>query len=230
MPEFKGFPAVMDDSIPVPEVFFSELLPRIDDLGEMRVTLYAFWNLSGQIKEPRYLRHSDILSDTLLMTAFGDTTRDKEEKLTESLRRACDRGTLLEARMDGEIYYFLNCEAGRAALKELLTGTWDPSEAQTLPLRLQKERPNIYALYEQNIGPLTPILSETLQDAEATYSAEWIEDAIRIAVTRNVRNWQYVEAILKSWKEKGRDGTDRKSAEEKRKRDSEGKYGDFVKR
>jgi len=41
-------------------------------------------------------------------------------------------------------------------------------------------------------------------------------------------HWRYVDAILRSWKEKGRDGTDRKTAEEDRKRDSEGKYADFI--
>jgi DnaD/phage-associated family protein len=71
-------------------------------------------------------------------------------------------------------------------------------------------------------------LAETLQDAEQTYPEEWIGDAIKIAVIKNVRTWRYVEAILKSWKEKGRDGTDRKTAEENRKRDSEGKYADFI--
>jgi DnaD/phage-associated family protein len=49
-------------------------------------------------------------------------------------------------------------------------------------------------------------------------------------VIKNVRTWRYVDAILKSWKEKGRDGTDRKTAEENRKRDSEGKYADFINR
>jgi DnaD/phage-associated family protein len=230
MPDFKGFPAGRDDSIPVPEAFFTGLLPVIDDLGEMRITLYAFWNLSGQVREPRYLRFGELLKDKLLMEAFGETASTQAENLADALRRAYARGTLLEARLADESYYFLNCEQGRAAMDGLLSGSWNPEDAQPLPLRLQKERPNIYALYEQNIGPLTPILSETLQDAEGTYSAEWIDDAIRIAVTRNVRNWQYVEAILRSWKEKGRDGTDRKSAEEKRKRDSEGKYGDFVNR
>ncbi len=230
MPDFMGFPAGKDDSIPVPEAFFTGLLPVIDDLGELRATLYAFWNLSGQVREPRYLCFSEILKDTLLMAGFGVDASAQSENLAKALRCACARGTLLEARIAEEKYYFLNCEPGRAALEGLQTGLWNPETALQLPLRLQKERPNIFALYEQNIGPLTPILSETLQDAEATYSAEWIEDAIRIAVTRNVRNWQYVEAILRSWKEKGRDGTDRKSTEEKRKRDSEGKYGDFVNR
>ena len=230
MPEFNGFPAGRNDSIPVPEAFFTNLLTVIDDLGEMRVTLYAFWNFSGQVKEPRYLRYDDILKDSRLMTSFGVTDDEQAAGLADGLRRACARGTLLEARVEEKLYYFLNCEQGKAAMAGLISGIWNPETAQPLPIRLQKERPNIFSLYEQNIGPLTPILSETLQDAEATYAADWIEDAIRIAVTRNVRNWQYVEAILRSWKEKGRDGTDRKSAEEKRKRDSEGKYADFVNR
>jgi len=228
MPEFDGFTAGRNGSIPLPATFFTHLLTVIDNLDEMRITLYAFWYLSGQIKEPRYLGLMDILQDNLLMASFGTTTDEQTTRLEEALRRACDRGTLLEARFKDKRFFFLNGEQGKAALVGLKNGTWDPETAQSLPLRLQRERPNIFSLYEQNIGPLTPILSETLQDAEATYSAEWIEDAIRIAVTRNVRNWQYIEAILRSWKEKGRDGTDRKSAEEKRKRDSEGKYADFI--
>jgi hypothetical protein len=34
------------------------------------------------------------------------------------------------------------------------------------------QRPNIYALYEQNIGPLTALLSEDLQEAEQTYAQD----------------------------------------------------------
>ncbi|HSQ39719.1 MAG TPA: DnaD domain protein, partial [Anaerolineales bacterium] len=219
MSEFKGFTAGTDDSVPVPEAFFTELLPVIDDLGELRVTLYAFWNFHGQVREPRYLRFSEILKDDLLMAGFGQAADAQKKNLAEALKRACGRGTLLEAHQENVTFYFLNSERGKAAMEGMLCGAWSPDEEQPLPLRLQKERPNIYALYEQNIGPLTPILSETLQDAEKSYPADWIEDAIKIAVTRNVRNWQYVEAILRSWKEKGRDGTDRKSAEEKRKRD-----------
>ena len=230
MSEFTGFTAGSDDFVPVPEAFFTALLPVIDDLGELRITLYAFWNFSGQVAEPRYLRISEILKDELLMAGFGDTTEVREKNLSQALKRACSRGTLLDAPLENDTYYFLNSGRGQAAREGLLGGAWSPDEEQPLPLKLQKERPNIYALYEQNIGPLTPILSETLQDAEKTYPADWIDEAIRIAVTRNVRNWQYVEAILRSWKEKGRDGTDRKTAEEKRKRDSEGKYADFVNR
>jgi DNA replication protein len=59
-------------------------------------------------------------------------------------------------------------------------------------------------LYEENIGPLTPIIADTLKEAEELYEAEWISDAIEAAVKNNKRSWKYVEAILKRWKEEGR--------------------------
>ncbi|MFQ5615247.1 MAG: DnaD domain-containing protein, partial [Anaerolineales bacterium] len=59
-------------------------------------------------------------------------------------------------------------------------------------------------LYEAHIGPLTPHIADTLRDAEETYPAEWITDAIHIAAENNVRRWRYVDAILRSWQEKGR--------------------------
>jgi DnaD/phage-associated family protein len=67
------------------------------------------------------------------------------------------------------------------------------------------ERPNIFILYEQNIGLLQPIIAEELEEAERTYPQEWIEEAFRIAVERNVRNWKYVRRILERWATEGKD-------------------------
>lgn len=230
MGNFDGFPEDGKTSIPIPEVFFTDLLPVVEDLHELKVSLYALWSISGQVKDPRYIKIDDLLADERLLTCFGSTGAEQQENLIEALTKACGRGTLLEGRQGETVYYFLNNARGRAACAGLLHGAWLPEDEDRTPLRLQPERPNIYALYEQNIGPLTPILSETLQDAEKTYPVEWIDEAIRIAVVKNVRTWRYVEAILKSWKEKGRDGTDRKTDEENRKRDSEGRYADYVNR
>ena len=66
------------------------------------------------------------------------------------------------------------------------------------------ERLNVFKLYEENIGPLTPLIADALKDAEKTYSREWVADAIGLAVANNKRNWKYCEAILKRWKEDGR--------------------------
>jgi DnaD/phage-associated family protein len=227
---FKGFSASDENSIAVQDVFFTDLLPEMDNLDELRVVLFAFWYLQGLTEEPRYIRFNDLVKDDRLAGSFGSSSSEQEERMAAALQIACARGILLSARLEDETYYFINSERGQAARDGMQEGIWRPGEEAGEPLRLQPQRPNIYTLYEQNIGPLTPILAETLQDAEITYPVDWIEDAIRIAVVKNVRTWRYVEAILKSWKEKGRDGTDRKTAEENRKRDSEGKYADYINR
>ena len=63
---------------------------------------------------------------------------------------------------------------------------------------------NIFRVYEQNIGALTPMLVPTLTEAEKTYPMAWIRDAFSEAVAHNARNWRYVEAILKRWQAQGR--------------------------
>lgn len=79
-----------------------------------------------------------------------------------------------------------------------------------LRIRVIAERPNVYTLYEQNIGLLTPILAEKLQDAESRYPMGWIEDAFKEAVTNNKRSWRYIERILERWEAEGKDsGKDR---------------------
>ncbi len=97
-----------------------------------------------------------------------------------------------------------------------------------MPVALDLERPNIFRLYEENIGPLTPLIADTLREAEQTYPTDWIEEAIRKAVLNNARHWRYVEAILRNWKEKGRDDTDRRDSEKDRRRYIEGEFADFI--
>ena len=86
-------------------------------------------------------------------------------------------------------------------------------EKENLPVRstireaaLETARPNIFTLYEQNIGVLTPMIAEELKDAEKEYSAEWIEEALKIAVEQNARKWSYVQKILGRWQTEGKAG------------------------
>jgi DnaD/phage-associated family protein len=69
------------------------------------------------------------------------------------------------------------------------------------------DRPNIFKLYEDNFGALTPMMAEVLKADAQTYPADWIEDAMQEAVEYNARNWKYVQAILRNWQEKGRKRT-----------------------
>ena len=204
---FNGFPKGERDMTSVPTRFFSELLPYIDDLAELKLTIYCFWALQQRESDYRYLRLRDFLDDPLFMAGMGSHSAEAERAVRDALARALNRETLLAVDVPtvngSETLYFMNTERGRRAIEALLRGDWQPESAEH-PIRLAPERPNIFALYEQNIGMITPMLSETLADAERTYPYEWIVEAIRIAVENNRRNWRYIEAILKRWALEGK--------------------------
>ena len=93
-------------------------------------------------------------------------------------------------------------------------------------------QPNIFTVYEENIGLLTPMIAEELRDAEKTYPETWIKDAIKEAVNAGKRNWRYIAAILERWATEGKsDGTHLRDF---KKTDPDkfikGKYGHAVKR
>ncbi|MBX3061897.1 MAG: DnaD domain protein [Anaerolineae bacterium] len=205
---FGGFPQKSGGMIGIPAQFFSDLLPLIDDLNELKVTVYCFWALHQREGEYRYLRLIDLQQDETLLSALSESVTKRPKALIDALERATARGTLLHIHLPtdpAEDLYFMNTARGRKAVQALERGEWQPGTADQ-PVGLIIERPNIFVLYEQNIGPLTPLLSEVLRDAEHDYPAEWIVEAFQVAVQNNKRSWRYVEAILKSWMTDGRGG------------------------
>jgi DnaD/phage-associated family protein len=62
----------------------------------------------------------------------------------------------------------------------------------------------IFKVYENNIGLMTPIMADKINDALKTYKEDWIIDALKEAVANGVRKWSYVEAILDRWQKEGR--------------------------
>ncbi len=228
---FPGFPEGKLKLTPIPNLFFSELIPAIDHLGEMKVTLYVFWALAKKESRFLYLTRSEMASDQILLDSLSSPGMQPIDALDDAIERAVARGTLLRGSIefeDGtEDFFFLNSPKGRAALRGIEHGEWVPSVEEGRPLELRIERPNIYVLYEQNIGPLTPMIAERLREAEGDYPSQWIEDAIRIAVENNVRKWRYVEAILEDWRTKGKDEReDFQDTEKARRSYLEGELGD----
>jgi len=226
MKPFKGFAEGNLRLTPVPGPFFTELLPDIDHLGELKVTLYTFWRLASQEGAFRYLRQTDFTEDDSFMHGLQADSHQPGQSLAEALRRCVQRGTLLEATVtldkDPESLYFLNSAKGRAALQAIEKGDWRPTGDPSAPLDLSLDHPNIFQLYEGHIGPLTPMIADTLREAEETYPADWIEEAIHLAVENNVRRWSYVAAILRRWQEEGRhDRKDGRDTEKDRRRYAE---------
>lgn len=216
MAKFKGF-TDSETFSQLPDSFFHQVLKQIDDVAELKVTLYLIWRVEHMEGPFRALSRMDFNIKDLGLPA---------EEITHGLKKAVQRGTLLEVQREAAVYFLLNSPRGRAAVQAFETGQWNPKTGVSAP---PPERPNIFKLYEENIGPLTPLIADALKDAEELYSPEWIAEAIELAVTHNKRSWKYSEAILKRWKEEGRaEKQDRRDTEEDRRKYVEGKYSDFI--
>ena len=221
---FSGFQSGKVRIVSVPEPVFSELIPIIDDLNELKVTLHVLWRLGQQSGGVRCVHSADLSSDPVLRSSLGDA---RPEVLACALRRAVERGTLLEANTDTggshTAIYFANTPKGRASFEAF-------SSNEGCEDIVPAVRSNVYRLYEENIGLLTPLIADELRDAEQTYPTVWIEEALREAVLQNKRSWKYVRAILERWQNDGRGNEGRRRVDENdRRRYISGKFAEYLK-
>lgn len=191
MDKFLGFTS-SESFTQIPDTLF-HLLKEIDDVSELKVTLYAIWRIEHIEGNFRALHEKDFESESLGLDL---------KKIRLGLGKALKRGTLLQVQNEADVFYFLNSPRGRLAVEAFAKGNASGLTKNTSASPIV--RPNVFKLYEQNIGPLTPLIADTLKDAEETYSQEWLADAIALAVENNKRSWKYIEAILKRWKDEGR--------------------------
>ncbi len=234
MKSFSGFPAGKVYFTPLPNLFFSKLLPAIDDLAELKVTLHIFWLLHQKKGYPRYVSRRELEADGVLLGGLKGTGQEPEERLGQALERAVARGALLhvtaQQRDERNDWYFMNTDVGRRTVDKIRRGELKLEAVVSLgEVRLDVERPNIFVLYEQNIGLLTPLIAEELRDAEKTYPAGWIEEAFKIAVEHNARHWRYVRSVLERWATEGKDSEKAgRGAGKDRRRYIEGKYAEYI--
>lgn len=213
---FRGFSGRKEEAVVVPRELLGELLAEIEDLAELKVLLAVFRILAGRRKQehepPRGVSWEELRQDADLRAGLAVLGRDipPEERLDRALERAVARGTLLHLVLQraghAESWYLVNTPANRdwaARVQKdpgrVLAGTpW--ADAATVEI----DRPNIFLLYEQNIGLVPPILVDELEEAGRRYPADWIQDAFREALAHNARNWRYVRSILQRWEREGR--------------------------
>ncbi|MBI4180818.1 MAG: DnaD domain protein [Chloroflexi bacterium] len=238
MKEFEGFPARMQFT-PIPNLFFSRLLPQISNITELKITLYIFQSLYVKRSYPRFTTYRELLSNTSLINSLKEEARPPEEILREALAMAVKRGTLLHIGLDRdgtpEDVYFLNTESDRQTVAKIQSGeltlTGLKAGGQAEPDVAAEPPPDIFTLYEENIGMLTPMVSEELKAAEKLYPAGWIGDAIREAIKQNKRKWSYISVILERWSTEGKsDGTYRRDSKTDTDKYSQQKYGHMVRR
>jgi DNA replication protein len=193
------------DFVSLPDSFFTQAVPKIQDLAELKVVLYVSYLILRKRERPYFVAYKELLSHELMAT-MG------EETLRRALNSAVEHGTLLHSISN------IN-----GMLEEVYSLPADSRQPSAI---------NIFALYEQNIGIITPMIAEELKDAERLYPPEWIEEAFKEAVALNKHSWRYIARILERWASEGKDSGEYKRDAKKGGPDKyvKGRYGHLVKR
>ncbi len=202
------------DFISLPDSFFTQAIPKIQDLAELKIVLYVSYLILRKQERPYFVTYKELLSHELLAT-MGEKT------LRQALNSAVEHGALLHSTLN------IN-----GVLEDVYSLTADSHQP---PARLPSpggQAVNIFALYEQNIGMITPLIVEELKEAEKLYPPQWIEEAFKEAVTLNKRSWKYIARILERWASEGKDSGEHRRRIKKIDPDKyiKGRYGHMVRR
>ena len=201
MSPFSGFPRGTRYT-PVPNLLLEALLEEIDDVAELKCTLRFLWLANQHKGFPSAVSQKELLEDKTLLAAMKEP-----QGIRRGLQQAVARGTLLKVeRSQGGPMYLLHTQANREYVERLPQDVRAPElhgeEVLSVP---SVPRPNIFALYEENIAMLAPLIAEQLKEAEERYPDAWIREAFTVAVKRNRRKWSYIEAILRRWEVEGKE-------------------------
>jgi DnaD/phage-associated family protein len=183
----------------------ADLIARCDGLGSDAILL-----LLGYFE---LLSRQEVSSDVVELYILLDHMPPVEDTRWQiALAELLEEGLLLAYPQTTEdpqapVLIFPATPEGARKFEALKDGNMTLAEIQAANPLPDPEKPNIFTLYEQNIGPLTPMVAEVLKADAEIYPENWLREAMHEAVSRNIRNWKYVQAILKAWQEKGRDST-----------------------
>ena len=194
------------DVVPLPAALFGPLLERVTDLSTLQCALRAIFVLHRKQGRPSVLTARELADDPVLGLGGDEATAERE------LASLAAHGLLVQAPVDdGGAAYCLDTPANRRALSVTGARTDGGRSERDVAAPLDGgvgERPNVFRIYEENIGVITPMAAELLKDMEAEYPPEWIAEAFGQAVLANARNLRYIEAVLRRWRDDGRgDGT-----------------------
>ncbi len=195
------------DFISLPDSFFTQMMPKIQDLTELKVVLYVAYLVPRKPDHPHFVTYKELKTENCRLSAeLG------EETLRQALDSAVEHGALLHSTLN-------------------INGMLEDVYSLTVESR-QPPIVNIFTLYEQNIGMITPMIAEELKEAERLYPPQWIAEAFKEAVTLNKRSWRYIARILERWASEGKDSGEYRRDIKKDGPDKyiKGRYGHLVKR
>ena len=192
---------------PIPNPILGPLLTSIEDINELKCILRCIWHIHKKKGAARIVSLSELTNDSILSSFL--TSDEIQSTMEAATRRGIFAKGLLGSTREPEPLFVLNTHADRQSLEKALSKDelFQPSgnndgllDHPNLPQK------NIFSLYEANVGMISPLIAEDLMDAEKKYPWEWIQEAFKISVGLNKRNWRYVSSILDRWSKEGKNG------------------------
>ena len=167
-------------------------IKRINDLDTLKCMLRIL-DIVAKANDAMTIpiQQKTLLKDALLLNYLG-----KPNEIMKALQNALQLGLLSQhVDSDDEIEYTLiysdtvNCNQNQSRT----ANDHNRHDKNTLAST------SIFKIYEENIGLVTPLVAESLAEAEKRYSSQWIVEAFKLATTRNKRSWAYISRILERW-------------------------------
>ncbi len=200
---FEGFPGI-GKATAIPNVFYSAVLPAMREPGDLLAFLWVARLVRERTGEARFVTADQVWAIPAAATAFEALAAGRES-LERGLAACAELGALLALDLAGggrqETVYFVNDPASRRAVARARGGDLElrPGAIAYEPAPVRP--PNIFRLYEEHIGTITPLVAERLLAAAEQHPQHLVESAFREAAERNIRNWKYIERILQNWSE-----------------------------
>jgi DNA replication protein len=202
------------EDITIPKWFLSDVAPRIREISELQVMLAFFRKQADSVDYSDPVSEASLLRDESLREAlkYEGAVQPPDDTIRRGIELAVARDSLLQFEVDSEhgvpiTWVLLATPENRVKLERYRSGTIplpvDPELGAAIG-PVERSRPGVFRLYEQNIGLVTPIIADRLVEALELYPQSWIEDAIAAAVSYNRRNWRYIQRILETWATEGR--------------------------
>ncbi len=217
---FEGFPAI-GKATAIPNTFFVAVLPAMREAGDLLAFLWVARLVQEQQGESRFVTAEQLWALPEAAASF-ETLAGGRESLERGLATCVELGALLALDLAGggrqETAYFLNNPASRRAVARARGGDLELRPGAIAYEPQPVRRPNIFHLYEEHVGTITPLVAERLLVAAEQFPQHLIESAFREAAERNVRNWRYIERILQRWSEGNQDETSGQDSVELRRR------------
>ena len=221
----------ISDNVSLSRSALNSLLPQLQDADDIKLMLFILSEQNRHEGHIFYLTRSQVQQSNELLQWIGNEYAN--DRIGKSLSALIDTERLLlyyENSIIDEPLIFLNDEKGQHALETLKAGEWRPMPTDHQFALPPSDDKNVFQLFEENIGPLTPLLAEDLTAAQEEYPQAWIKDAIHIAVQNNARSWRYINTILRAWQKEGKHDQPGRDSQANKRKTSKGKFDDFIQR